>query len=89
MIKLTEAQKVGSTMRDVSGRTIANSSIIYRDLFVNPEHIISINEEYSSEPSLKLARLETTRGSFVVVGSPIEIEKQLSTTSRRKSVLKD
>jgi hypothetical protein len=89
MIKLTEAQKVGSTMKDSSGRNVVNSSFIYRDLFVNPEHIISINEEFSNEANMKLARIETTKGSFVVVGSPLDVEKLLSGTQKRKTVLKD
>lgn len=87
MIKLKEAQKVGSTTKDTLGRTVANTDIIYRDLFVNPDHIISINEEYSSDPSLNLSRLETTRGSFVVVGSASEIQKSLTPSTRR--MLKD
>lgn len=87
MIKLKEAQKVGSTTKDTLGRTVANTDIIYRDLFVNPDHIISINEEYSSDPNLKLSRLETTRGSFVVVGTAIEVQKSLSSSSKR--MLKD
>lgn len=87
MIKLKEAQKVGSTTKDLLGRTVANTDIIYRDLFVNPDHIISINEEYSSDPNVKLSRLETTRGSFVVVGTATEVQKCLSSSSKR--MLKD
>lgn len=86
MIKLKEAQKVGSTSKDVLGRTVANTDIIYRDLYINPDHIISINEEYYSDPNVKLSRLETTRGSFVVVGTATEVQKSLSST---KKVLKD
>lgn len=88
MIKLKEAQKVGSTTKDTLGRTVAHSDIIYRDLFVNPEHIISINEEYNSDPSIKLTRVETTRASFVVLGTPSDIQKMLIPNSERK-VLKD
>lgn len=86
MIKLKEAQKVGSTSKDVLGRTVANTDIIYRDLFVNPDHIISINEEYSSDPEVKLSRLETIRGSFVVVGTATEVQKSLYSG---KKMLKD
>jgi queuine/archaeosine tRNA-ribosyltransferase len=86
MIKLTEAQKTGTTTKDPTGRTVFQSSFLYRDLFINPEHIISINEEISSDSSMKLSRIETTRGSFVVVGTPNEIQKEFSS---KKRVLKD
>jgi hypothetical protein len=87
MIKLTEAQRVGSTTKDNSGRTVTQSSFIFRDLFINPEHIISINEEFSADSTVKLARLETIKGSFLVVGAPSDVQKELSVKSRR--VLKD
>jgi len=87
MIKLTEAQRVGSTTKDNAGRTVTQSSFIFRDLFVNPEHIISVNEEFSTDSSVKLARVETTKGSFLVVGTPVDVQKELSTKSRK--VLKD
>jgi hypothetical protein len=87
MIKLTEAQRVGSTTKDTTGRTVTQSSFIFRDLFVNPEHIISVNEEFSADSNVKLARIETIKGSFLVVGSPVDVQKQLSTKSRK--VLKD
>jgi hypothetical protein len=86
MIKLIEAQKSGTTSKDPTGRTIFQSSFLYRDLFINPEHIISINEEYTSDEKMKLSRIETTRGSFVVVGAPNDIQKELS---NKKKVLKD
>lgn len=86
MIKLTEAQKSGTTTKDPTGRTIFQSSFIYRDLFINPEHIISINEELSNDTTTKLSRIETTRGSFVVVGSPSDIQKEFNS---KKRILKD
>jgi hypothetical protein len=87
MIKLTEAQKTGTTAKDPTGRTVFQSSFLYRDLFLNPEHIISINEEVSADSNLNLSRIETTRGSFVVVGTPGEIQKELFSTKKR--ILKD
>jgi hypothetical protein len=87
MIKLKEAQKVGTTIKDTAGRTVSQSSFMFRDLFINPEHIISINEEYSSEPDVKLARIETIKGAFLVVGTPNDIEKQLYRPE--KKVLRD
>lgn len=86
MIKLTEAQKTGTTTKDPTGRIVFQSSLLYRDLFINPEHIISINEEASSDMSIKLSRIETTRGSFVVVGTPDDIQKQFLS---KKKLLKD
>ena len=87
MIKLTEVQRVGSTTKDLSGRTVAQSSFMFRDLFLNPEHVISINEEFSTDSSVKLARIETIKGSFLVVGTPSDIQKELS--SKSKKVLRD
>lgn len=87
MIKLTEAQRVGTTIKDNSGRNVAQSSFIFRDLFLNPEHVISINEEFSSDSSVKLTRVETTKGSFLVVGTPIEVQKEFFV--KTKKVLKD
>ena len=87
MIKLKEAQRSGSTAKDPAGRTVFQSSFLYRDLFLNPEHVISINEEYTSDPELKLSRIETTKGAFVVVGAPNDIEKQLHRPE--KKVLRD
>lgn len=85
MIKLTEAQKTGTTAKDPTGRTVFQSSFLFRELFINPEHIISINEEYQSDSSVRLSRIETLRGSFVVVGTPAEIQKNLTS----KKILKD
>lgn len=88
MIKLTEAQKSGSTTKDSAGRLVTQSNFVYRDLFLNPEHIISINEEFSNDPDVNLTRVETVRGSFLVVGKPSEIQKELTTKLSRK-VLRD
>jgi len=87
MIKLTEAQRIGTTTKDNTGRTVTQSSFMYRDLFINPEHIISINEEFSTNLEIKLTRIETTKGSFLVVGTPVEVQKEFS--SKTKRVLKD
>lgn len=87
MIKLKEAQKTGTVTKDLSGRTISQSSFIFRDLLLNPEHIISINEEYSPDTTVKLSRIETTKGSFLVVGQPEEVQKEISVKNRK--VLRD
>lgn len=86
MIKLIEAQKSGITAKDSSGRTVFQSAFLFRDLFLNPDHIISINEESSLETQQKLSRIETLKGSFIVVGTPTEIQKQLNVA---KKVLRD
>jgi uncharacterized lipoprotein YehR (DUF1307 family) len=88
MIKLVEAQRIGTTGKDTAGRTVAQSSFIYRDLFVNPEHIVSINEEFSNDISVKLTRVETTKGSFLVVGTALDVQKQFS-NKQAKKILKD
>jgi hypothetical protein len=89
MIKLKEAQKIGSTYKDSAGRTVASSKVIFKDLFVNPEHIVSINEQYDSDSEERLTRLETTKGSFTVLGSPTEIEKLIMSKPAKQKVLKD
>lgn len=92
LIRLKEAQKIDSSQIDEHGRLVQQTNFITRDLLVNPEHIVSINEEYSRSGQ-EMSRIETTRGVFVVVGSPTEIQQQLngsvSAPVRSKKVLKD
>ena len=92
LIRLKEAQKIDSSQIDEHGRLVQQTNFITRDLLVNPEHIVSINEEYSRSGQ-EMSRIETTRGVFVVVGSPTEIQQQLNGTNiaatRSKKVLKD
>lgn len=87
LIKLKEAQKIDGAQLDEHGRMVAKSSFVYRDIFINPEHIVSINQEENKgkEP---LSRIETTRGIFTVVGTPAEIQSQLTGTKNTK-VLRD
>jgi hypothetical protein len=93
LVKLQEAHKIGTTMKDTDGRTIAKSSLSFRDLYINPDHIISINEDVEATRSVgqKICRVETLRGVFSVAGSPIDIQQQLSPPEVQKSkrVLKD
>lgn len=92
LIRLKEAQKIDSSQIDEHGRLVQQTNFITRDLLVNPEHIVSINEEYSRSGQ-EMSRIETTRGVFVVIGSPTEIQQQLNgtniTVTRSKKVLKD
>lgn len=92
LIRLKEAQKIDSSQIDEHGRLVQQTNFITRDLLVNPEHVVSINEEYSRSGQ-EMSRIETTRGVFVVVGSPTEIQQQLngsvSVPVRSKKVLKD
>lgn len=92
LIKLKEAQKIDSSQIDEHGRLVSQTSFVTRDLLVNPEHVVSINEEYSRSGQ-EMSRIETTRGVFVVIGSPSEVQEQLngsvSTPVRSKKVLKD
>lgn len=87
LVKLKEAQKIDSAQLDEQGRMVAKSSFIFRDILVNPEHIVSINEE-DSRGSQKLSRIETTRGVFTVLGTPVEVQELLS-FNKVKKVLKD
>jgi len=87
LIKLKEAQKIDSAQIDEHGRMVARSNFTYRDILVNPEHIVSINEE-DTRGKEKLSRIETTRGVFTVVGSPSEIQELLG-TNKTKKILKD
>jgi len=92
LIKLKEAQKIDSSKIDEHGRLVSSSSFVVRELLVNPEHVVSINEEFSRTGE-KMSRVETTRGVFTVLGTPNEIQEQLTgdakAPSRSKKVLKD
>ena len=87
LAKLKEAQKIDSAQLDEHGRMTAKSSFIFRDILVNPEHVVSINEE-DTRNSQKLSRIETTRGVFTVLGTPVEVQEQLNLV-RSKKLLKD
>lgn len=87
LIKLKEAQKIDSAQLDEHGRMVSKSNFIFREIFVNPEQIVSINED-DSRGAQKLSRIETTRGVFIVLGSPSEIQEMLS-INKTKKVLRD
>jgi hypothetical protein len=90
LIKLQEAQTISTTTKDPTGRTVAESKVICRDLLVNPEHIVSINEdaETSRNAGENFSRVETTRGVFIVRGSPSDIENKMGFVERPRSVLR-
>lgn len=87
LVKLKEAQKIDGAQLDEQGRMVAKSSFIFRDILINPEHIVSINED-ESRGSQKLSRVETTRGVFTVLGTPSEVQELLS-VGKTKKVLRD
>lgn len=87
LVKLKEAQKIDSAQLDEQGRMVAKSSFIFRDILVNPEHVVSVNEE-EQRGSHNLSRIETTRGVFTVLGSPAEVQEILS-SNKIKKVLRD
>lgn len=93
LVKLQEAQKVGTVAADNSGRLVADVKYVYRDLMINPDHVVSINEdvEYSRNSGSTYSRIETTRGVFTVVGSPSDIQTKLggATSATRQKVLRD
>jgi len=87
LIKLKEAQKIDSAQIDEHGRMVASSNFTFRDILINPEHIISINEE-DIRGLHRLSRIETTRGVFTVLGTPFEVQKILN-PEKVKKLLKD
>lgn len=93
LIKLQEAQKVGTAIPDNNGRLVADIKYIFRDLMINPDHVVSINEdaEFSRNSVTTYSRVETTRGVFTVVGSPSDIQTKLggNSTAGRQKVLRD
>jgi hypothetical protein len=88
LVKLTEIQKIESSKIDEHGRLVPESSFISRELLINPEHIVSINED-NSVKGKAISRIETTRGVFSVLGTPNQVQEQLNTTSKPRKVLKD
>jgi hypothetical protein len=92
LIKLKEAQKIDSSQIDEHGRLVSQTNFVTRDLLINPEHVVSINEEYSRSGQ-QMSRIETTRGVFVVIGSPSQVQEQLngslSAQVKSKKVIRD
>ena len=92
LIKLKEAQKIDSSQIDEHGRLVPQTSFITRELLVNPEHVVSINEEHNRSGQ-QMSRIETTRGVFLVIGSPTQVQEQLSgvlpASTKNRTVLKD
>ena len=92
LIRLQEAHKIGTMMKDSDGRTISKSSLTFRDLYINPDHIISINEDLEGSRSVgqKMCRVETVKGVFIVSGTPAEVQQQIAPEIQKsKKVLKD
>lgn len=90
LVKLQEVQTISTTGKDPAGRTIAEAKVICRDLLINPEHIVSINEdsETTRNAGEYFSRIETTRGVFIVRGAPTEIEDRIWKVEKPKSILK-
>lgn len=91
LINLIEVNRIGSTTIDYAGRTtFLDDKIETRELIVNTDHVISINEDMEMTRCYKkqVSRLETTRGSFTVLGNPSEIQSILS-SDKPKKVLRD
>lgn len=91
LVKLTEVTKIGSTGTDYAGRTtFINDKLETREIIVNTDHVISINEDIEMTRLFKnnVSRLDTIRGSFTIVGNLYEIQSVLTDT-RTKKVLRD
>lgn len=92
LIKLQEAQKLGTTHLDTHGRTVSDSKFVFRELLINPDHVVSVNEDVEATRNSggqTLSRLETTRGVFTVLGTPSEIESKFGTRKASQKILKD
>jgi hypothetical protein len=93
LVKLQEAQRIGSTSIDKLGRMVPDSKVVSRDLYINPDHIISINEDIEGTriTNKSLSRLETVKGAFTVFGTPSEIENKILNfvENKQKMVLRD
>lgn len=90
LVGLIEINRVGSTAIDYAGRTTFDDKIETRELIINTAHVISINEDIEMTRLYKqnVSRLETTRGSFTVLGNPSQVQVLL-TTEKSKKVLRD
>lgn len=91
LVKLTEVNKIGTTRVGYSGKaTFLDEKLETRELLINTDHIISINEDLEMTRIFKqtVSRLETTRGSFSIAGSPSDIQASL-TEDKTKKVLRD
>lgn len=92
LVKLREAQKVDSSKLDEYGRVVPLNSYTSRDIFINPEQVVSLSSEYS-RTNEEMTRVETTKGAFVVLGSLNDIQELLNISPGKKTeqrkVLKD
>jgi len=90
LISLEQVEKIDSSKLDENGRLVPELKFTTKELLVNPDHVVSVNEEQNRTDS-KMCRIETTRGTFTVIGTPSEVKERLTAvhkTSVRK-VLKD
>lgn len=94
LIKFKEAQKIGSTINDSDGRLISKTSLKFKDIYINSDHIVSVNEELegSRTAAEPICRIETTRGVFVVSGDPNSVNDKICSEQikvKPKQILKD
>ena len=92
LIKLQEVQRLGSTHLDVHGRTVSDSRFVFRELLINPDHVVSVNEDLEAMKTgdgQTFSRLETTRGVFTVLGTPGDIERKIGVVRSPQKILKD
>lgn len=89
LIKLQEAHTITTTTKDVAGRTVPEAKVICRDLLINPEHIVSINEDIETTRNAgeRFSRIETTKGVFIVRGTPSDIQDKMWSVDKPKTVL--
>jgi hypothetical protein len=92
LVKLKEIQKIDSSKIDEHGRLVSDTSFVSKELLINPEHVVCINEEKSVKGE-SASRIETTKGVFIVLGTPSQVHEQLSgvqvSPAKTRKVLKD
>jgi hypothetical protein len=90
LISLEQVEKIDSSKLDENGRLVPELKFTTKELLINPDHVVSVNEEQNRTDS-KMCRIETTRGTFTVIGTTSQVKERLSmadkTNTRR--VLKD
>ncbi len=92
LIKLYEAYTVGDQYTDRHDRAIARTTLEKRERYVNPDNVVDVHlytwpqnyltEEASKRVGERFSRVITTRGDFIVCGSPTEVAEQLGTVSK-------
>lgn len=87
MVKLTMIKMEATVVSEGNVQVKQDSYFTTSEFWINPKHVSSVSPitVYSGTSVIKATRLETNNSSFIVVGTPAEIQEKLST---EKSLLK-